>query len=156
VIFPFQTVRVRRPAPSANYRLDRSRPVFSLGVARPDGGGRVFDNVLADTGADDVILSTRTAADAHIDLSAAPTIHVQAATGRLFVVKYAEVELTLYAALDHFVRWRAVVGFGPLAQGAFGFTGGLQFFHANFDHTAGRFSLIPRVNLPATETRFPN
>ena len=155
MIFPFQHVRVRQPVPSVGNTLVRWRPIISLGVARPDGRDRVFEDVIIDTGADDVTIPARLTAGLGIDLSTAPMVLQRGVTGRPFEVKYAEVELTLYAALDHFVRWRAVVGFAPIKRAVFGFAGGLQFFHANLDYTVGRFALVPRVNLPATESRFP-
>jgi hypothetical protein len=115
----------------------------------------MFVEALVDTGADDVIFRLQDAVDLGLDLFGAPTSRFVDASGHVKTVWYAEVELTLAATADHFVRWKATVGFAPITRPVFGFAGGLQHFHATFDQTAGRFGLVPRVSLPVTESQFP-
>jgi hypothetical protein len=154
--FQFRMIPVGRPAVTLGGLTYRPRPLLSVGITAPGRGGpREFEPLLVDTGADDVIFSASVAARVGIDLRRVPSLRHAGVTGRPFAVQYAEAELTVVAAVDHYVRWRATVGFADISRPVFGFAGGLQFFHASFDWAAGRFALVPRADLPAAGTAFP-
>jgi hypothetical protein len=130
----------------------RYRYAIELGVRA--SGVRVFADALVDTGADDVIIPHRDAPP-DLDLTGAPGITHTVANGGSLRVQFAEVELTLFASLTHFVRWRTTVGFADVPRAVLGFRSGLEYFTFNSDTTNMRFTLLPNQRFPTTEVRLP-
>ena len=152
MIFRFQPVEISPATAGTLGVTTRYRYALYLGVRA--SGVRVFADALVDTGADDVIIPYRFVPPG-LDLTGAPEIVHPVANGGKLRVQFAEVELTLYTSLTHFVRWRAQVGFADIPQAVFGFRGGLEFFTFTSDTTNMRFTLLPNQRMPAAEVRLP-
>ena len=129
--------------------------MVQLGVRVPGVGPGVFDRALVDIGADMTLFSLDTASDLGLDLTGAPMTRQATANGGRFLVRFAELELTLAASVFHYVRWRAVVGFAAIPRAVLGYRGGLEFFTFTSDTTNMRFALRPNQRMPAAEVRLP-
>lgn len=153
MIFKFETVELRGETAERVGVSTRYRYGISLGIMAKRR--RFFIDTLVDTGADDVIFQLETALLIGLDLTGAPEISHTVGNGGKLRVQFAEVELTLYSSLTHFVRWRAVVGFADIPRAVLGFRSGLEFFTFTSDTTNMRFTLLPNQRMPATEARLP-
>ena len=116
----------------------------------------MFDDVLVDTGSDITLFSLDTASDLGLDLTGAPMTRQATANGGRFLVRFAELELTLAASVFHYVRWRAVVGFAAIPRAVLGYRGGLEFFTFTSDTTNLRFTLLPNQRMPVGDSRLPS
>ena len=152
MIFEFEPVPLSPATAGSLGVTTRYRYLVDLGVRA--AGVRVFADAIVDTGADDVIIPLDKAPPG-LDLTGAPEITHTVGNGGKLRVQFAEVELTVYTSVTHFVRWRAQVGFADTPQAVLGFRGGLEFFTFTSDTTNMRFALLPNRRMPASESRVP-
>jgi hypothetical protein len=135
--------RAKPPAPSLGGGTRRYKPVITISVGGPRA--RQVRQILADTGADDVVFPDILASHLGIDLSlATPGSSFVASGSQPIPVLFAPVVLTLDDGKES-CRWRAVVGFAPLrsAYGLFGIAGGLEHFRTTLDGGNHSLELVP-------------
>jgi hypothetical protein len=112
--------------------------------------------ILVDSGADDVVFPENLAPRLGVDLTAAVPGSSYVVGGASFPVLFAPVILLLDDGKERF-RWRAVVGFAPLASqyGLFGIAGGLQYFRMTLDIEDRELLLTAKPLLPSTQDAVP-
>ena len=129
--FPYQKIRVGRPAPTLGGRWVRSQPLIHVSLVCPTGA-LVVQGIL-DTAADDTVFPDSAAARIGLDLTGAPT-GVSSGVGLVPVpLRYAQIKLRATSG-GEFREWPAWVGFTsiPIRYPMLGFAGFLQYFTATF------------------------
>jgi|SRR5579884_3002621 len=149
LVFPYLAQHYPRPLVTLRGATVRYRPIFAITVFGPSGDYPI--DVLADTGADDILFPEWLAARIGLDLTNAPTGGGSVANLGTIPVRYAEVRLRLWNPHEQ-REWQAWVAFtsAPLRQGYFGQAGGLEYFEACFRHWRRELELTVAPTYPGT------
>jgi hypothetical protein len=143
------------PTPSLGGGRTRFKPFIPITVIGPRGQDRC--DILADSGADDVVFPIDLANRIGINLTSAPQGSAHGVGGRHpYALLFAPVILLLQDQIQVY-RWRAVVGFtsAPMRFPLFGIAGGLEHFRTTLDVRAREIELLAQPSLPTTQDPVP-
>lgn len=147
--FPYQKIRVGRPAPTLRGRWVRPQPLINVSLVCPTGA-LVVQRII-DTGADDTVFPDSAAARIGLDLTGAPTGASSGVGGVPVPLRYAQVKLRATSG-GEFREWPAWVGFTsiPIRYPMLGFAGFLQYFTATFHGDLEEVELAVNSLYPGT------
>lgn len=147
--FSYRQLPISNPAFTLGEAMFRPRPVVSLSVTA--SGGTIVEQMLVDSGADEIVLPDRDAMRIGIDLTNAPQGTSGGVGSPMFVVRYALVTLRLSDGNEHRI-WDAIVGFASIgiSRGLFGYAHGLQYFTTKLDGLAQEVELERNSTYPGS------
>jgi hypothetical protein len=141
--------QVPQPIISLKGRMDRPRPVVSVGIAGPKG--HAARDAVVDPAADDTVFPQEIATAIGIDLANAPIGGGKGVGNRRVRLRFAEVTLRLTDGKE-FREWRSWVGFAAVSMkyALLGFAGCLQNFTATFYGDREELELTVNNSYPGT------
>jgi hypothetical protein len=155
LIFPIHRYRSPTPIVSLGGNWFRSKPIIPFTIFGPTG--QLVDDVLVDSGSDDVVFPVWMAAALGVSLIGAPQRHAGGVGAAQPVgLLFAPVILELTDQVEVH-RWRATVAFAQTKMRfpLLGIAGGLEHFVTTFNFSTSKLVMIAQLTLPATQDSQP-